>query len=322
MPVTTIDVPGGKFITDDSFYAPFASPDDGGMVGAQMTLFFVPKADLDATEVHLVQTVKDLYREEDQDAYDLIHQGNTGFTVRIIQVGEHKGVGIDMEFHGPYDDHLKKVMRARERPLLDLIETNQDAVEFVGALERQQTRDQIFRSATQVSTPSIGALVKNKTYITSLDPRYAQQRLSLHVPAYVKQTTEGTTGWGAVRSDPVARTANWTPGWRASGWGPSAARGGAAALRDLPSVPVASVVTGMVFEVAVLAEGGSGTRFVGSVSWGWEREPLARASDVSALAKVADSASAAFFAAATHFNSATVEDFDGTEKPPMELPTG
>jgi hypothetical protein len=77
--------------------------------GAEMTLQFLPNKDGNQfTEIHLVQTVKDIVR--DVHAYSALHQGNVGFSLLRPNVGD---VGIDVEFFGKNDDHYRKVREAR-----------------------------------------------------------------------------------------------------------------------------------------------------------------------------------------------------------------
>jgi hypothetical protein len=294
---TTVKVMGGTFkISTFSKQEPFI---DGttrvSIYGAQMDLRFTPTKDLDATEVHLVQTIKDYYT--DKTAYLSLKQQNLGFLDRLVASGTYEGIGIDMEFMSPIDAHLKRIVADRSSWLTSAIRTESNSI-VESVLRAQQDVDEVIKA----KTPKFGN-GKNPGVVTSIDPRYAQQRLSGHVKPYATEASSGTAGWAAVRG---SLSADWSPA--------------AAALRDAPATTGGGSVAGMDFEVAALAEGGTmGARFVGSVSWGWRIDKSSVA--LYGLTKSSDDqASDAFFAASAHFNSMTLPS-QASALPRMTLPS-
>lgn len=136
--------------------------------------------------------------------------------------------------------------------------------------------------------------------LTSLDPRYAQQRQGEITPAYaldlgttrVKDAAKQTTGWAATRN---ATTDKWKQ---------------PAVIRDRPSVGTPDVIDGMDFEVAALGQGpGVPTEFLGSVTWGWRMNrtgPKPRAETREIALADQQTASGAFQTAVQHFNQIQV----------------
>jgi hypothetical protein len=131
--------------------------------------------------------------------------------------------------------------------------------------------------------------------LTSRDPRYAQQRVDPETPAYTpeKPPKVMTTGYG-TKKDP--KTGGWKPNH--------------AGLRDRPSVPSSTSIVGMDFEASVVATGGSmdGTH-LGSVLWGWSRQPGGKEAKVAPMKKgVLGGASEKMVAAAKVWNEMKVDD--------------
>jgi hypothetical protein len=265
-----IPVSGGKFRPrTDDDYV---ADNEDNMRGAKMTLLFQPSTNLGALEVHLVQTVKDII--SDQNVYDQLHQGNVGFGDRQIPEGEHQGWGIDMEFYQPLEEggQSGKIIEDRKSKL--------------------DPNDPVHKRQIEADKKTMRSRISGVKPLNSLDPRYAQQRLGPSVPVYSKKTDSMTTGWSATRET------------EKKAWSPTTA-----AVRDNPKAPVGGGISGMEFEVAALAEGGTGgAKFVGSVTWGWSLGENGKSKVKPLELKDQGQASEAFFAAAAHFNKMAVKE--------------
>ncbi|MBU3028521.1 hypothetical protein [Paracoccus marinaquae] len=271
-------------------------------VGASMgKLSFTPSPDLDAQEVHLVQIVRERRGAAPVDPGE--RQGNLGFGERQVPKGDHAGWGIDAETHAPASLGLFRIGEARKG--------HPEAYDkLVDDLYHKRRSDQ----------PAVP--------LTSRDPRYAQQRLSAATPAYAPSSppTTGHTGYAAVRAGgETVVTKQTAKGFEkvklqdAHGapllkWVPPAA-----VLRDQPAAPIASNLLGMEFEVTALATGGAmNDKYLGSVSWGWTRAVGGREAKLLPLSLVSmGDPSAAFAAAAEHWNALTVE---GAPLMPLPVP--
>ena len=281
-----IQVSGGKFRPRAD--KDYVADNEGNMRGAKMTLLFQPKTGLGAREVHLVQTVKDII--SDQGTYDQLHQGNIGFGDRQVPNGEHKGWGVDMEFYQPLE------------------EGGQSGKIIADRATKLNKTDLTHKRQIDADKKTMNSRVSGVKPLNSLDPRYAQQRLGPSVPVYAKKTDSMTTGWSATRES------------EKKAWSPTTA-----AVRDNPKSPVGGGVSGMDFEVAALAEGGSaGAKFVGSVTWGWSLDETGVSKVKPLELKDQGQASEAFFAAAAHFNSMKVKEDPAVANSPehdtMQLP--
>lgn len=290
----SVNVRGGRFY--EKFLRP-SMPErsvgmggGGGGYGAEMDLRFVPGQDVQgwATEIHLVQTVRDIIG--DQQVYDQLHQGNAGFNARKVPDGHHAGWGIDMEPYGKGDGQFTKILAARNG-LLPAIAQNAPDNTIATLITYQDALDAVMRGRFRSFKRG-----NNGEIVTSLDPRYAQQRLSPHVPPYAAAANEQTTGWACARPDTLSA---WTPK--------------EACLRDAPQVGAYQGVAGMEFEVAALAETDGRSEFVGSVVWSWSFEPRG-VTVAGPTLKSHESASNAFFSAADYFNQLPLpEPYDNTQ---------
>jgi len=243
-------------------------------VGAKMVLDFQPtlykvkKLVTGVAEFNLVQIVKEIIGPGGE-----ARQGNAGY----LQRKAANDWAIDMDWQSEWKGGYQAIANARKSDL----EQGQANADFKWQLDV----DQVIETSKKAGT-----------VLTSLDPRYAQQRISQSIPPFTTKS-EGTGGNALVL----------TPDYKF----PPA--GNRASLRDNPSVPIDCNVIGMNFQVAVLLDYGEATsrqsRYLGSVSWGWQRPSGMGDVQIRELEQVDPSgASQEFLAAAAHWNALTVDD--------------
>ncbi|MGY0234437.1 hypothetical protein [Longispora urticae] len=303
-----VEILGGTITTD-----PYL-PDTGQAPGAKMVLVFKPNVvrckaiDPNGTpwHFHLIQIVRDTVAGIGVGA-----QGNVGFRDRSVTAGPSAGWALDMEWQAQGDASYRAISEARAETLRSRIAALPALIQAgdpTGALAAELAACQAQQSLDAFKVSHAGRA--KAAAVTSLDPRYAQQRISEHVPLFTTRT-EGTGGNALVLPSPyaVGVTARAT-------------------LRDNPSTPVAFDLLGMDFETAVLFEygqpGARQSRYVGSVRWGWSRS--ANKTDVTLvpLAEVSNAGvSAHFTAAVTLWNGLTVADPRNAPArlPVMTIPT-
>jgi hypothetical protein len=288
-----VDISGGTFTTER--YHTYA---DEGQVGATMVAIFKPNAvrgkQIDAVNewhFHLIQIVRDTVA-----GVGLGAQGNVGFRDRSVPGGNSAGWGVDMEWMAKTDDAYRSILAARSGYLTNRVGAL-PALILAGdptgslAAELAALQAQLGLDAFKVSANGRA----KSTAITSLDPRYAQQRIAEAVPLFSAKAAQ--TGGNAL----VLRSP-YTVGIDAR-----------ATLRDNPNVPVGSDLIGMEFEIAVLFEygpaGGRLSRYLGSVSWGWTRTNGRSDVVLAPLAQVSNAGvSQAYTDSVNHWNGLTVGD--------------
>jgi hypothetical protein len=243
-------------------------------VGAVMVLGFQPKKFklkgmlTGRVEFHLVQAVREV-----TGLGGNARQGNAGYLARVAP----NGWAIDMDWQAKWDAGYQAIAAARRRELED---GEGDPYQWQLEVDRETERARL-----------------GGTVLTSLDPRYAQQRVSGMIPLFTTMT-ERTSGNALVLMPPQHAI---PPG------------NNRATLRDNPSVPVDCNVTGMEFQVAVLLEYGEPAarqqRYLGSVSWGWFRTDGMGDVQLHQLQQVDPTgASQEFLAAVAHWNALRVAD--------------
>lgn len=296
-----VEVNGGAFY--DENYAPVTG---SGNVGARMALEFqpntfwlkknVPGCDGTVLEFHLVQIVREI-RESAAASSSHTAEGNVGFGDRQVPDGPHQGWGVDVDWQAGSDEGYLKIASARksflETKIRDCDEKIKAGSDPDGSLARQLDTFtwQLAIDTTKVNKQS-GKAGRGKV-LTSLDPRYAQQRISLDVPLFTSREGQ-SAGNAAVLSPPY----------------PMPLR---ASLRDAPAMPVNEPILGMEFEVAALLEYGPPesrrSRYLGSVKWKWQRSPQKSDVKLDPLALVsASGVSEAFKAAVAKWNQLRVSD--------------
>ncbi|GIG63509.1 hypothetical protein Lfu02_78810 [Longispora fulva] len=298
-----VEILGGTMTTD-----PYVPDTGAGVVGAKMALIFKPHVarckaiDPNGTEwhFHLVQVVRDTVVGPGLGA-----QGNVGFRDRSVANGPSAGWGLDMEWQAQGDASYRTIVEARAGALRNRIAALPALIQAgdpSGALAAELADCQAQQALDTLKATPAGRA--KAAAVTSLDPRYAQQRISELIPLFTTKV-ENTGGNALILPAP------YTVGINAR-----------ATLRDNPSSPVAANVLGMDFETAVLFEygqpGARHSRYVGSVRWGWSR--TAGKSDVQLvpLAEVSNAGvSADFTAAVTLWNGLTVPD---PRNAPAQLP--
>jgi hypothetical protein len=309
-----VDVTGGAF--KDERY----EPTTGSSVGAKMSLGFQPSlyklknsfpgADSNPMEIHLVQIVREIHGPRQQPPAQvgaLVQQGNVGYGARTVPAGQHAGWGIDVDWQAARDEGYMKIAAARKQFLVAEIARLTQIAQRTAAEDRQ-LRDLTWQ--LQVDTAKLTTHRTKGTVLTSLDPRYAQQRVSESVPLFTTRE-ENSAGNAAVYTLQGRKFLE------------------NATLRDAPAVPIGDPILGMEFEAAALLEHGPQNQrlatYLGSVKWGWVRSAGKSDIKLTPLAKVTDNGvSAAFTAAVTHWNQLTVSDPLGLQAgqlPVMQIPT-
>jgi hypothetical protein len=293
----SIDVSGGQFIAEAGGYKPYSS---GGKVGAEMSLRFKPllgklltalgvatRAAIGPCAIDLIQIVREIHPAGGPLAA-VAGQG-LGYAARMVPVGLSQGWGIDMDWQAPMDDGFKKITSARVDGLKARIAQllAQQALAPLNAADAAELADlqeQSREDAARIHQRQVGA-------VTSLDPRYAQQRLSASVPLFTTYEPEQTNGnafvWDGVGSFPTTRFAR---------------------IRDRPGIPINDPMLGMEFQVAALLETPQlpqVQRYLASVSWGWRRAAAGQAPTTDAFALVSANGvmSQAFQDAVAHWNA-------------------
>jgi hypothetical protein len=311
-----VDVTGGAF-KDDRY-----EPATGASVGARMSLVFQPSlyklrsafpgADAHPMEIHLIQIVREIHQPQQQplaQAGAPVQQGNVGYGARTVAAGQHMGWGIDVDWQAGRDEGYIKIAAARKQFLEGEI-ARLTQIAHPTAAEDGQLRDLTWQLQVDTAKLTSNRTKMKGTVLTSLDPRYAQQRISESVPLFT--TREESSAGNASVYTPLGK------GFLAN-----------ATMRDAPSVPIAHPMLGMEFETAALLERGPQNQrvatYLGSVKWGWVRSAGQGDIKLTPLAKVADNGvSAAFTAAVTHWNQLTVTDPLGLragQLPVMQIPT-
>jgi hypothetical protein len=255
--------------------------------GAAMVLAFEPNVSAcktlinsgtDVMEFHLIQIVKET--PDGTQPPPGIKQGNEGYGVRRST----SGWAVDIDWQAALDGGYKAIAGARKKELED----NSNNWDFKWQLDIDNAKEKQ-RSAG--------------TVLTSLDPRYAQQRIAPSIPLFTIKT-EQTNGNALVLQPPDYK---WPRDFHGSGVVKRAS------LRDAPSVPLLSDVIGMGFEVAVLLDFVTNdvrhSRYLGSVKWGWTRSSGKSDTTLQPLAPVHKSGvSDQFSEAVKHWNGLTVAD--------------
>lgn len=263
-------------------------PQIGAEVGAKMSLEFQPAAFKikkvvndyvagTAAEFHLVQIVREVGRASHAIA------GNIGYAERCVPAGPHAGWAIDVDVIATAKSAglgYQPIAAARRAEL-----TNPSPA----VANDYQAQLAVDDAVVQKNLPT-GSI------LSSLDFRYAQQRLTPTIPLFLTKQ-EGTTGNALRMID----------------WASPAVGQNRATLRDNPSAPLANTLLGMDFQTAVLLQyqtaAGPRNRYIAVVSWGWKRS--AGKSDVT-LADIAllqeDGLTPEFDAARVHWNTLTVAD--------------
>ena len=193
---------------------------------------------------------------------------------------------------------------------VSLVQTVNDFVNITG--EEKPERSEAQLDSRKVKTGSakgtaIDQVVYNKDgNVVNLDPRYTETRLSEKK---------------ALSKKPPP----FPPPPPSAGYSAHKVKGGFtdALLKDQPAIThnMTSVVTGgMEFEVAALAKGERGEKFVGSVKWGWSvKNGTAEIKELSIANP--GSASLGFIMAADEWNKVIYEDMEtGEDFETMQLP--
>jgi hypothetical protein len=291
-----VEVAGGTF--NDELYQ--VQRGDGA-VGARMALTLKPNPAFlreipDATHgpivIDLVQIAREL-RESDAGPDDGV-QRKVGNRERQVPIGPHRGWGVDVDWQAAWDSGYQKIAAARRSYLEEHIAQLDEAIasgDSSGKARVEMLRWQLAVDRLK-GDDGAGRKAAGKA-LTSLDPRYGQQRVGAEIPVHTTQAAQ-QAGNAVVLEQPYRGSQR-------------------VGLRDAPSVPVTSGVLGMDFEVAVLLEYGPQearrTRFAGSVRWGWRRPPRGGDVALAPLGLVSRTGiSEAFRTAAAHWNTLTVED--------------
>jgi hypothetical protein len=213
------------------------------------------------------------------------------------------GWGIDMDWAVASDEGFRKIAEARKGALQARIGALTNSVVPLTAAETQELADSQRTQAIDTSQTK----GKLSGPITSVDPRYAQQRLSADMPRFSQYHSQQSNGnafvWDGNGPFPADRFAR---------------------LRDAPGTPTTTTMTGMQFEVAALLDRpGHASVWLGSVSWGWRRGPNPTAKpalDPFAIVN-AVGISQTFLDAIQHWNVQTVADptYAGGARPVMQL---
>lgn len=265
-----------------------------GPPGAALVLEFQPDvakckavigADGSVLEFNLIQIVREVIGPGGH-----ARQGNAGYLARQAA----NGWALDMDWQAAYDDGYRETANTRKVAL----QQNLANPMFAWQLAIDHEKEKVHR--------------KSGTVLTSLDPRYAQQRIALDIPLFTTKK-ELTNGNALILTAPY----NWPGGLRR------------ASLRDNPNVPIDCNIVGMEFQVAALMDydlpGARQTRYLGSVRWGWNRSPGGSDVTLVPLALVHNSSvSAEFTAAATHWNGLGVDDpalLNGARHHVLTIPT-
>jgi hypothetical protein len=230
-----------------------------------------------------------------------------GYGARTVPAGQHAGWGIDVDWQAARDEGYMKIAAARKQFLVAEI------ARLTPIAQRTPAEDRELGDLTwqlQVDTAKLTTHRPKGTVLTSLDPRYAQQRVSESVPLFTIREPS-SAGNAAVYTLPGRKFLE------------------NATLRDAPAVPIGDPMLGMEFEAAALLEHGPQNQrvatYLGSVKWGWVRSAGKSDIKLTPLAKVSDDGvSAAFTAAVTHWNQLTVSDPLGLQAgqlPVMQIPT-
>jgi hypothetical protein len=310
-----VDVTGGAF--KDERY----EPTTGSSVGAKMSLAFQPSlyklkrafvgVEANPMHIHLIQIVREIHQPQQVPAQvgAQAQQGNVGYGARTVAGGPHAGWGIDVDWQAARDEGYVKIAGARKQ-FLETEIARLTQIQQRSAPEQRQLDDLTWQ--LQVDTAKLTTNRVKGSVLTSLDPRYAQQRVSESVPLFATLEQSESAGNAAV----------FTPGAGAS-------FGANATLRDAPAVPITDPMLGMEFEVAALLEHGPqnarAATYLGSVKWGWVRTVGKSNITLTPLTKVTEQGvSAAFTAAVTHWNQLRVSDplaLQAGALPVMQIPT-
>jgi hypothetical protein len=254
-----------------------------GQVGAVMSLEFTPSvskckriagADGQDWTIHLIQIVHEI--PDPNPATGVAAQGNAGYAARVAA----NGWAVDMEWQAPCDDGYQKIAAAR-----------------LTALQGQNAPASFTWQLAVDNYKKTHKLAGNA--LTSLDPRYAQQRIAADIPLYIEQGGMGTNGSALI----LETGKSYKPA------GPLGTRS-VAVLRDNPGTPRTAAVLGMQFQVAALMEYGAGQHsYLGSVSWGYQRSSGQNDVQLIPLAQqTANGVSADYTTAVTHWSALTVPD--------------
>lgn len=318
----SVQVDGGTFY--DENYRPEVNSET---VGCVMALEFAPNKDKckqingaagTLWEFHLIQIVREIRGAGAAAAA----QGNVGYNERTVPNGPHAGWGVDVDWQAEWDDGYGKVAARRKSTLerrikelrdIEALATPQAPVDQAVTQEREVLEWQL-RIDTAKHKKPMDIMWRKGKVLTSLDPRYAQQRISPQIELFTEKV-EKSHG-NALVLDP-AKSYSIPGSW---------AR---ASLRDNPSSPIDEPITAMEYQVAALFEFGPPTgrlhKYVGLVKWGWKRSaPGGRDVTVTPLEVISKSGvSAEFTAAVTHWNTLSAScpaNFVNGAVPVMQIP--
>jgi hypothetical protein len=280
--MTTCKTKFGTF-SDERFHAYKGD----GQVGAFMSLEFKPDVkacktinDAHNWQIDLIQIVQEVPDPNAKGNQPPAAQGNAGYPERVAA----NGWAVDVDALAPWDEGYAKIAVARKEYLEKHVGENSDC-------------------AWQLNVDRLKATSAMKTagkVLTSIDPRYAQQRVSSAIPPYVIYTGDKTNGNSLILEH--AKDYKLTGGQQS-----------VAMLRDNPSAPIGSAVLGMRFEVTALLEYGPGDsrayQYLGSVSWAWQRPSGSSDAKLTALAVAdANGVTPNYTGAVKHWNTLSFSD--------------
>lgn len=314
-----VKVKGGEFATETYVV------EKSSQVGAAIALSFAPAPtkdllailagrNVDASvavplELHLVQIVREV-PDDTSSTGERAADGNIGHQSRLVPDGPAKGWGVDAEWiveGGPAYAVIAKDraawLQGEIKRLAAIAEPSDTEQKLLATLMWQSAID-----AAKTAPPK----TRKPKALSSLDPRYAQQRISPDIIPFTKRGTERAGNAAVIAAAGAKIGMESRP-----------------QLRDNPSVPIKTPILGMQFQVAALLDYGvaerRGSVYLGSVSWGWKRSSGGSDVKLDPLTLLsADGISAEFAAAVSHWNNIKVEDPEGLAKGQlsmMALPT-